>query len=955
MIHLKVRTEFSFKETYAPLTRVIERLKDLGTTAAGCVDTMGGTWGHVRWEAECRRAGIVPLFGAEWAVLTAQAKTTQAPTAWALGANPSALYSLGSHAHLTHSAPSGRPTLTAREFLDAPGLVKFAGPALAGSAEAVEAGVYLDLNPSQVMATREALATARRCGKRAKLVLVNDNQYACPEDRKLYELITRSSTTDARHIMSAAEVRSAFRDQLKPAQIDEALANAEEVAALLSDVRLPCAPLIKVEGDVEALCREGIAKRLAARQIAAWTEEYEARLQRELVLVREKEFDSYFLVVGDMVQWAKERMLVGPGRGSAAGSLMCYLMAITEVDPLPFGLLFERFVDITRTDLPDIDLDFPDTKRDSVYTYLREKYGDAQVARLGTISEYKPKSALGEVAKRLGIPPWVTQPVKDAMFVRSSGDSRANNCLVDTLNETDPGRQLIEKYPAIVLAGDIEGHASHTGMHAAGVIVCNDPISHYATVVGGMAQLDKIDAEKLNLLKVDVLGLRTLGVLEGSGCVTQELIYNLPLNDPEVFRIINSGKFSGVFQWEGQALQSLTRQINVTTFDDMTHITALARPGPLGGGAASRFIARHRHEEQVDVAHPSMHPYLDETYGLVLYQEQVIRIARDIGGLSWEDTTALRKAMSKSYGKEFFDQYAAKFVMGAAAHGLKKPEALAVWDQINSMGSWSFNKSHAVAYAMVSYWTAWLKAHHPLEYAASALRNAANEEGAFNMLREIVAEGVEYVPFDVDLSEEGWCVKGGKLIGGFLGLKGVGPSTAAAMIAERSRSGKLTAKQTAKLDKAKLIFGELYPAHALWGKYYDDPEGSGLQRGSRVINIGDMPESGNVVFIGRLASKDSRDYNEAVRLARRNGKRMTGPTLFLDMRVADDSTLTPFLCRIDRYDYEPLGRLILEYGREDHHWFLIRGEKLANFPMVQIHRIRCLNEPELLKDKRERA
>jgi len=602
--------------------------------------------------------------------------------------------------------------------------------------------------------------------------------------------------------------------------------------------------------------------------------------------------------------------------------------------------------------LPDIDVDLSDTKRDTVYDYLRDKYGAEHVARLGTISEYKPKSALAEVAKRLGIAPWDTRPVRDAMFTRSSGDSRANNCLADTLMETEPGRNLVARYPAIVLAGEIESHASHTGVHSAGVVVCNEPITNFCSVVDGVAQIDKPDAEALNLLKIDVLGLRTLGVIEDAGVVTQEQLYTLPLDDPKVFDLLNEGRFSGIFQFEGQALQSLTRQIHMSKFDDLTHITALARPGPLGGGAASRFIARHHGDEAIDVAHPSLHHYLDETFGLVLYQEQVIRVCREIGKLSWEDNATLRKAMSKSYGKEFFDGYAAKFLMGAAESNLGKNEAQAIWDQICSMGSWSFAKSHAVSYALVSYWTAWLKAHYPLEYAAASLRNTKDDESAFSLLREITAEGIDYIPFDLDLSEENWSVKDGKLIGGFLGLKGIGPATAQAMLKQRGSGGELTDKQREKLDKAQLIFGDLYPAHTKWGQYYDEPEACGLAKGSTVINIADLPEEGEVVIVGRLCSKDSRDYNETVRLARRNGKRMKGQTLFLDLRVADDSTLTPFLCRIDRWDYEPIGRILLERGREDQDWFLIRGDKLRNFPMVSVRKIKCLNNPEFFKEHR---
>ena len=1206
MIHLKVRTEYSFRETFAPLAHVVARLKAIGCTAAGCVDRAGSTWGHVQWEKTMLAEGLKPLFGAEFGVGPASEKAGPTPTAWVLARDARALYRLASLAH-GQALPGGFPRLTVDQFLGAEGVERFAGAAFLGDGAAADAGVWVDVNPGSPIQTAKALAHLRRFPG-ARLVVTGDNFYAAPQDRKLHELAGRIAKPTPQHILAGEEFGLAMA-QLTAEQIAAAHQNATEIAARCA-VRLPRAPLIKLAGDVAALCRAGQEERLLRGHIAQWTDAYEQRLLRELKLVREKEFESYFLMVADMVRWAKQRMLVGPARGSAAGSLMCYLMGITEVDPLPHGLMFERFVDVTRKDLPDIDLDFPDAKRDSIYEYLRGKYGADHVARIGTVSEYKPKSALAEVAKRLRIPPWETQAVKDAMFVRSSGDSRANNCLTDTLNETAPGLALKERFPAIVLAGEIEGHASHSGVHAAGVIVCNEPVADFCTVVDGVAQLDKKDAEALGLLKVDVLGLRTLSVIEDAGVVTVEQLYRMHFDDPAVYALLNAGRFTGIFQWEGQALQSLTGQIEMRRFEDMVHITALARPGPLGGGAAGHFTERHAGRERVDVAHPSMLQYLEETFGLVLYQEQVMRMTREIGQFSWEDTAKIRKLMSDRKGVESFDYFQAKFIKGATeAVGLTKREAKDIWDQINSMGAWAFNKcaagstlvkiartggsmagwmrldelydryianpspwikqrrsmpwlysvhpdgrayphcvktihkngpkpckrytfsdgtevvcteehkfvinerwrragdsrigdgwlmaelekqiwvkrgsasagkkwswdgerhispseqnrrtaicnefralncragcadcgqkrkrmevhhndfnegidrphdlawlcaschkkrhygagrtkvnekglqlawkeliainnagvvetydvemeahhnyiinggivthnSHSVSYAIVSYWTAWLKAHHPLQYAAAALRNAKDDETAFNMLREICAEGVEYVPFDPEISQLNWSVQDGRLVGGFLGLKGIGPATASAMIEQRAKTGGLTDKQRAKLESSKLIFGDLYPAHTMWKAYYDTPEAMGLKRGSRIMNIADIlaGEGGPVLFIGQLKQKDSRDYNEAVRLAKRNGKRMRGATLFLDMRVMDDTSLTPLLCRIDRHDYEPTGRLVLERGREDHDWFLIRGEKLRNFPMVQIEKIRCLNDPDLLKENRK--
>lgn len=943
MIQLKVRSEFSFKQTFAPLPRLIDRLKALGTSAAGMVDLDGSTWGHVRWEKACREAGIQPMFGAEFVVVPKLEGATQLPSAWVLAANPADLYRTSTLAHTQKLA--GRPALTLDQFANAQGLVKFAGGALLDHPDHLDPQTFVDVAPASVLHTSRALSLARRTG--AKLVWTSDNYFSAPEDRPLFGLTGRQEKPTPQHLLQLGEARASLA-RVSDEEWSSALENCEAIAQALKDVKLPQAPIIKLEGDVAAICRSGIAARFPKKR--QWTKEYEDRLQREIALIKEKSFDSYFLMVADMCQWAKQRMFVGPARGSAAGSLVCYLMGITEVDPLPFGLIFERFVDVTRADLPDIDLDFPDTKRDQVYAYLAEKYGAAQVARIGTISEYKPKSALAEVAKRLDIPPWETKAVRDAMFVRSSGDSRANNCLLDTLNETDAGKTLLNKFPAIRLAADIEGHASHTGVHAGGVIVCNVPISDYCTVDDGVAQLDKVDAEGLNLLKIDVLGLRTLSVIEDSGVTPPGGFYSLKLDDPGVFDLLNSHKFAGIFQWEGQALQSVTKQLTMRTFEDMSHITALARPGPMGGGAAGHFINRHNKTEKVDVAHHSMLDYLGDTFGLVIYQEQVMRIVRDIGEFSWKDTSVIRKIMSKSQGKEIFDQLGAKFAEGAKKKGLSERAAKDIWDSINSMGAWAFNKSHSVAYALVSYWTCWLKAHHPLAYAAAALRNAKDDDSAFALLRELDAEGITYVPFDPQRSQLNWAVIDGQLVGGFLGIKGVGPAKAAALIARRDSGEEWTPAQAKLLENPQLVYGDLYPAHRQFGAYYDDPDSMGVK--GPVLNIADFPEDGEVCFIAMIREKDPRDKNEAIALAKRGGKLMRGPTAFLDMRMTDDSTSSNYLVRLDRYDYEPTGRLLMERARENVDWFLIRARKVPGINMCSVIKIKCLTDPDLLKEKR---
>jgi DNA polymerase III alpha subunit len=856
---------------------------------------------------------------------------------WFLALSDSGLKELYRFASLAHRQGSrGHPRLT---FADVRAMsndiAKFAGAILDGPFLR-DISAYLDLDPGMPIANRRKLAMADQLG--LKLVMISDNAYAAPEDRVTYEMIGRGGKPTPQHLLSAPEM--ALGCGLSNPTI--ALRNMEEIAERASKVKLPKAPIIRVDGDLEALARVNIP----ARFPAGWPAEYEQRLKYELDLIRSKDYESYFLMVADMVQYAKSQMLVGPSRGSAAGSLVCYLTRITEIDPIPVKLIFERFIDVTRKDLPDIDLDFVDVKRHLVLEYLQAKYGKANVAQIGTVSTYQPKSALIVVAKKLGIPPWETNSVKDSIFERSSGDSRANFALLDTLEQTEPGRKLLEKYPAMRLSANIEAHASHSGVHAAGILVCNEPIENYCTVTAdGVAQLDKKDAEKLNLLKIDVLGLRTLGVLEDSGVSVDW--YNLKFDDPEVFRVLNDHKFAGIFQFEGQALQSVCRQMTVGSLDDIGHITALARPGPMASGGTKDYLLRRAGKQDYRIP-PAMEKYVSETFGVVIYQEQVLKVCKELGDMSWPDVTKLRQAMSKSLGKEYFDQFRDKFVAGAKKNGLTEPVAVTIWEQVNTHGSWSFNLAHSYSYAVVSYWTAWLKAHHLLEFAAATLRNNKNDDRTITILREMTQEGISYVPFDPVKSEVNWCVKDGVLYGGFLGFKGIGESKARAFVEERANGG-LSEKSLQTLRESELMYEDLFPTKRRWGSFYTNPERHPalLRANTKVVEIKDIAGEGTFVYVGRLRGKDLRDHNEAVRVRRRDGKRFNGPTLFLDLDIEDDSG--KILTRIERFEFEALGRKIWEEAKPNT-WWLIKGERRlwgrpdGGFKMIYVDRIKQLFE-----------
>ena len=921
---LRVRTEFSFKQAFGPLARCAAALAELGAPAAGIVD--GGTWGHVKWAKALRAAGVRPLLGTE---LTIAQPDGRKPTAWALAADTKAFYRF--------STAARRPDAdVAALFAQAQGVVRFSGAALTDP----DCFDYVDINPASALQQRAALALHKRTGR--PLVVTSDNAFPAKSDYGAFMALISRERATPQHILSLDELRAALRC-LDDESFARAVSNTHEAAERCAS-ELPTAPVIHIDGDLRALAERGRLSRLERGHLDSWPEEYAARLERELVAIEAKGYESYFLVVADLIEWAKKRMLVGPGRGSSAGSLLCYLIGITEVDPIPHKLLFERFIDLTRKDLPDIDIDFSDTKREQCFTYLADKYGNDNVARIGNINTFKPRSVLAQVCKQFGIPDHERFNLVNVLIEYSSGDSRYGKGLEDTLNNTDIGQSFMARHPKAAVMGVVENHASHTGVHAAGVIVSNVAVTDYCTVgPDGVAQIDKPDAEALNLLKIDALGLRTLGVIEDAGVVDAETLFALKLDDPEVFEIFNQHRYGAVFQFEGQSQRTISKQVLVDSFQTVDHLTALSRPGPLGGGATGKYIARKAGLEEITTTHPRLTEMLADTYGVVLYQEQVMQIVREIGKFSWEDTTVIRKAMSGRKGKEFFDQKGAQFVEGAAQDGISAQDAQAIWNEICSFGAWGMNKSHTCAYAVISYWCAWMKRYHPLAYAAACLRGAKDDDQTIEVLREAAAEGIHYVPFDIERSDITWSVVDGVLLGGFTNLHGVGPAKARAAI-EARKAGKLDREKFAdKLVK----FAELYPLSKQYAGLYEDPEANGCRAGSKLLKADELPERGEVLYLGMLSEKERRDENETVRVARREGRRVKGPSLFVDLVLRDDTGI-PMICRIDRWDYDPLGKRAHEHLIVDKDVLLVRGRRVPNFQMIKVERIKCLTRPEVL-------
>jgi ribosomal protein S13 len=385
--------------------------------------------------------------------------------------------------------------------------------------------------------------------------------------------------------------------------------------------------------------------------------------------------------------------------------------------------------------------------------------------------------------------------------------------------------------------------------------------------------------------------------------------------------------------------------MTIENFEDIASMTALARPGPLESGGAAEFIKRRTGQHETIPLHPLVEHNTRVTYGIVIYQEQVMQIAREMGQLSWEDVSSLRKAMSKSLGKEFFDGYWERFKVGAKKQGVNEDDARLVWDNINTMGSWSFNRSHAVAYGMVSYWTLVLKSRFPLEFAAACLRNASDEEQGIRILRELKREGFDYKPFDIELSEKNWSVqKVGKqkiLIGGLLSVKGIGDKTADDILQRRKYHVDLTPGQMNKLANATTPFDRVFECDELWGHIKREPEKYNIK--TKISDIGSITEEDNGEFlvIGKLKQKDLRDLNDPNAVKKRNGRMIRGQSMILNLTVEDDTG--NIRVRIDRHNYLRLGLPIVEEGKLGD-WYLWRGDVSAGFRSINCNRWRKLSK-----------
>ena len=488
-------------------------------------------------------------------------------------------------------------------------------------------------------------------------------------------------------------------------------------------------PVPKTDADdkLAQMASEGL-KRLGLAE----SQVYIDRLNEELSVIKDKSFASYFLVVADMINWAKENNIkVGPGRGSAAGSLVCYSLGITAVDPIEYDLLFFRFINPERNDFPDIDTDFEDRRRKEVKDYLKKKF--KHVASISTYTYFKDKGVIRDAARVFMV------PLSDVNRAMKSIDT------FEDFVESSNTKEFRTKYPEVLwLADRLRGRIRSVGVHAAGVVVAKDDLRKYAPVesradasdlVSGRIPVVAYDMDTvadIGLIKLDALGLKTLSVISDTLASIKKRsgkdinLSKLTLDDPDVYKVLSEGYTKGVFQAEATPYTNLLIKMGVDKFEDLAASNALVRPGAMNTVGAS-YIKRKHGNEAVQFIHPIMKPFTENTYGVIIYQEQVMQACVHLGGMTWSEADKVRKIIGKKKDAKEFDQFKDRFIDGASKH-ISKKQAETLWHTFEAHAGYSFNRSHAVAYSMLSYYTAWLKTYYPLEFMFSILKNENDKD-----------------------------------------------------------------------------------------------------------------------------------------------------------------------------------------------------------------------------------
>ena len=849
--HLHVHTEYSLLDGFCRIDGLAKRVKELGQTAVAVTDH-GVMYGVIDFYRACKREGVKPIIGCE--VYVAPAGRTRFDKAHEFDSESRHLVLLcrneEGYRNLSYMVSMGftegfyiKPRID-MDLLRAHsgGLIALSAclageiPKLLvnGSYEKAKScalemrdifgpdGFYLELQDhgirDQAVVNQGLLRIHQETG--IPLVCTNDCHYLAPEDAEIHDVLlciqTGKLVEDEKrmryeprnfYLRSTEEMEKLF------SQYPDALANTARIADQcqleftfgqyhLPQFRVPEGE--NAQGYIRRLCEAGFADKYRVEH-----PEYRQQLDYELDMIEQMGFTDYFLIVSDFVRYARKKGIpVGPGRGSAAGSMVSYCLDITDVDPMKYGLYFERFLNPERVSMPDIDMDFGDTRRDEVVEYVRRKYGDDRVAQIVTFGTMAARGGIRDVGRVLNM------PYAEVDVVAKQVPSTPHITLDDALRLSKPLREMYDQDPGIKKLIDtakaLEGMPRHASTHAAGVVITKDPVYTYVPLARNdettVCQYTMVTLEELGLLKMDFLGLRNLTVLEDAVEMVRRRepdfrLEDIPEDDQGVYDMLTQGKTSGVFQMESAGMTGVCVGLRPQSVEDLTAIVALYRPGPMD--SIPRFIACKHDPKLVTYKHPALKPILSITYGCIVYQEQVMQIFQQLAGYSLGQADMIRRAMSKKKAKDVAREQEAflhgdpeRGIAGCVANGIPEDIAQAIYSEIYDFANYAFNKAHAVCYAVVAYQTAWCKLHYPREYMAALLTSVLDyTEKVSDYINECRDMGIALLPPDVNRSLDTFTVEEEGIRFGLVAIKNIGRGFIQAVVREREAHGPFTGFQ----------------------------------------------------------------------------------------------------------------------------------------------------------------
>jgi len=868
--HLHVHTEYSMLDGAARLDDLFEQVAQMGMSAIAMTDH-GNMYGAYDFYKKANAAGIKPIIGTE-AYVAPEHRSHKQPVRWGtLAQKDDDVSGAGAYTHMTLLAENSRgmynlfrlSSLASLEgYFRQPrmdhellstysdGLIATTGcpggevqtrlrlgqydQALAAAARMRDIfgkdNFYVELMIHGLDVEQRSADGLRRIARELAIpfLATNDLHYSRPEDAKAHEVLlcvqTGTNMADPTrfklegngyYVKSPAEMRAVSDDEDWQAGCDNTLLIAERANVEFTKVNLmPDFPLPEGETEVSWFRKE-VRAGMDRRFPGGYDEARKTRAEYEMGVIEQMGFCGYFLVVADFIMWAKRNGIrVGPGRGSAAGSIVSYAMGITDLDPIAFDLMFERFLNPERISMPDIDIDFDERRRGDVIRYVTEKYGDDRVAQIITYGTIKAKAAVKDAARVLGFPYALGDRITKAFPPMVLGRDMPLSGVFDPDNprygEAGEIRALYEAEPEVKQVLDtargLEGLIRQAGVHAAGVIMSSEPLLDHIPVWKRQAdgaiitQFDYPSCEELGLLKMDFLGLRNLTVLDDALAgikanrgQTFEL-ETLELDDQPTYDLLARGDTLGVFQLEGGPMRALLRSMRPDRFEDISAVNALYRPGPMGANAHNDYADRKTGRKPVVPIHPELAEpladILDDTYGLIVYQEQVLLIAQKLAGYSVGKADLLRKAMGKKK-KEILDKEFEPFASGMRANGYSDGAIKSVWDILVPFSDYAFNRAHTASYGMVGYWTAYLKANFPPEYMAALLTSVAGDKDKSALyLSECRRMGIKVLPPDVNASTALFTPVGSDIRFGMAAVRNVGAAVVESIVEARLTKGR---------------------------------------------------------------------------------------------------------------------------------------------------------------------